>query len=184
MISDALAVLENIGQQNELSRFYDKNKARLYEIAYKHLHNKEEAEDAVQEAFLRIADKPDKFFSLSGSNRVYYICAVVRNVSVDIFNKKNKIKASGITEDSAFEDDVSPIENSLFDKVSRDEILLFIDNLPPLQRNVLILTCLSELSISETAQTLNISKTVVNQRLYLARKSIKNFIEERRKCNE
>ena len=182
MFAEAIAIIEDEGQRNELSEFYEENKNRFYEIAFEHLHNKEESEDAVQEAFLRIADKPEKFFSLSGLNRVYYISAVVRNVSVDIFNKKNK--SLEITEDSVFEDDFSIIENSLFDKVSRDEILSFIDNLPPLQRNVLILTCLSGLSISETAQTLKISKNAVNQRLYLARKSIKNFIEERRKCNE
>ena len=55
----------------------------------------------------------------------------------------------------------------------------FIKNLPILQRNVLFLTCLSELSIDETAKILKISKTAANQRLYLARKAIKEYVEER-----
>ncbi|MGN0683978.1 MAG: sigma factor [Oscillospiraceae bacterium] len=38
---------------------------RLFAIASEHLHNQQDSEDAIQETFLRIADKPDKFFSLS-----------------------------------------------------------------------------------------------------------------------
>lgn len=71
------------------------------------------------------------------------------------------------------------LENTLLETISHDELLGFINNLPVLQKNVLMLTCLSELSISETADVLKISKNTVKQRLYLARKSIKAFIERR-----
>lgn len=64
MISAALAVIENEQQRNELSALYEKNKDRFLNIVLDLLHNKEEAEDAVQETFLRIADKPDNFFSI------------------------------------------------------------------------------------------------------------------------
>jgi RNA polymerase sigma-70 factor (ECF subfamily) len=184
MISAALAILETDEQRNELSKFYEENKNKLFAVAFEYLHNKEEAEDAIQETFLRIADKPDKFFSLDSEQKVYYVCAIIKNVSIDMFKKRSKIIIEELTEDIVYQNDNSLLENTLLDKVSHDEMLSFITNLQPLQRNVLILTCLSELSISETAQTLNISEKAVNQRLYLARKSIKNFIKERGKSNE
>lgn len=71
MISEALAVLETEEQRNELADFYEKNKSRFYTIAFDHLHNQEEAEDAIQEAFLEIANKPDTFF---GDCFVYKPC--------------------------------------------------------------------------------------------------------------
>jgi len=184
MISDALAILETDEQRNELSEIYETNKNRFYAIAFEHLHNKDDAEDAIQESFLRIAKNPDKFFTLSDSKKISYICVVLRNVSADIFKKNVKSEADELSEDLMFQNDISPLENSLLNKISHEELMGFIKNLPILQRNVLFLTCLSELSIDETAKILKISKTAVNQRLYLARKSIREYIKERSENNE
>lgn len=178
MISDALAILETKEERNELSDFYEEYKNRFYSIAYNHLHNIQDSEDAIQETFLRIADKPNKFFSLSDDERIYFVCAIVRNISVDIFNKKNKHPTEDIIENDDHQFEPILLEDSLLEKVSRNEILDFINRLPELQRNALILNCLSGLSISETAEVLKTSKTAVNQRLYLARKSIKAFVED------
>lgn len=179
MISAALAILETEEQRNVLSEFYEENKSRLYSIAFERLHNRQDAEDALQETFLEIAVKPNKFFSLSRTEQSYYVSAIVRNVSVDMFYKRNKHQTDEISEDIVYQSDEQILENSLLEKISHDELLDFINNLPVLQRNVLMLTCLSELSISETADVLKISKNAVNQRLYLARKSIRAFIEGR-----
>lgn len=179
MISAALAILETEEERNELSVFYEKYKDRFYAIAFEHLHNVQDSEDAIQEVFLRIANKPEKFFSCSDDERIYYASAIVRNVSIDMFNKKSNHPVADISENIMFQAEPELLENSLLQKVSHNELLDFINNLPELQRNVLVLTCLSELSISETAETLKISKAAVNQRLYLARKSIKSFIERK-----
>ena len=69
MISAALAVLEDEGQREELSEFYEKFKSRFYAIAFEHLHNREEAEDAVQDAFSAITDKPEIFFTKNENDR-------------------------------------------------------------------------------------------------------------------
>lgn len=180
MITAALAVLQTDEQRTIISDFYQKNKNRFYAIAYEHLHNPQDSEEAIQEAFLRIAVDPDKFFSLSGDERIYLVSAIIRNTSIDMYNKKTKHQQEELPEDLIYQSDPEFLENSLLEKISHEELLDFINGLPELQRNVLILTCLSELSISETAEALRVSKTVVNQRLYLARKSIRSFIERKR----
>lgn len=179
MISAALAILESQEQRNELAEFYEKNKSKLYAISFDRLHNQQDSEDAIQETFLRIAKNPDKFFSCTDEQRIYYVTAIIKNVSVDMFNKNNKYQTDELSENIIYKADTELLENSMLEKVSRNELLDFINNLPELQRNVLILTCLSNLSISETSDVLKISKRAVNQRLYLARKAIKNFINER-----
>ena len=180
MITAALAVLQTDEQRTIISDFYQKNKNRFYAIAYEHLHNPQDSEEAIQEAFLRITVNPDKFFSLSGDERIYLVSAIIRNTSIDMYNKKTKHQQEELPEDLLYQSDPEFLENSLLEKISHKELLDFINGLPELQRNVLILTCLSELSISETAEALRVSKTVVNQRLYLARKSIRSFIERKR----
>lgn len=177
MFDATFAVIENEKQRNELAEFYSKSKNRLYFIALSKLHNKEEAEDAVQEAFSRISDKPELFFDIPPEKRLAYADVMVKNISIDMFNAKNKIPSEQLSEQ--LEDINVSLENALFDKISRDEVIEFINKLPPLQRNVLVLRCFFDLSIDETAQRLDISLTVATKRLALARKAIRKFVEER-----
>lgn len=182
MFDATFAVIENEKQRSELAEFYSRSKNRLYFIALSKLHNKEEAEDAVQEVFSRIADKPERFFDIPPEKRLAYADVMVKNISIDMFNAKNKIPSEQLSEQ--LEDENVSLEDALFDKISRDEVIEFINRLPPLQRNVLVLRCFFDLSIDETAQRLNISLTVATKRLALARKAIRNFIEERGKNHE
>lgn len=64
MISAAFALLETDEQRNELAEFYKKNLEKLYSIAVSKLHNRQSAEDAIQETFLRICRYPEKFFEI------------------------------------------------------------------------------------------------------------------------
>ena len=178
MISPALEILETEEQRDELAAFYEQYKKRFYAIAFSKLHNREFSEDAVQEAFLRIADKPEKFFALPSENKQAYTDIIIRNIAIDMFERKNKIHTEQLEKHEP-EDDMPYLEDSLFDKISRDEILAFLDTLPSLQRNVLMLHCFFELSIDETAQRLNISLAAAKKRLLLARKAIRQFIDER-----
>lgn len=177
MISTALALLETDEQRNVLSEFYQKYKNRFYAIAYSKLHGKTAAEDAVQEAFLRIVDKPEKFFKIEHNKRVAYADVIVRNVAIDMFNKNNAHKIKELTEDVSDEAYTLGLEDTVIGSVSKNELLAFILKLPVLQRDILNLKVVFELSNSEIAQKLNVSENVVRQRLYQARKSISSFLE-------
>ena len=72
MISAALTILRTEDERLELSKFYTLYSKRLYAIAYSKLHNRLDAEDAVQETFARIAKNPEKFFSLEDNKRLAY----------------------------------------------------------------------------------------------------------------
>lgn len=179
MISTALALLETDEQRNVLSEFYQKYKNRFYAIAYSKLHGKTAAEDAVQEAFLRIVDKPENFFKIEHNKRVAYADVIVRNVAIDMFNKNNAHKIKELTEDVSDEAYTLGLEDTVIGSVSKNELLAFILKLPVLQRDILNLKVVFELSNSEIAQKLNVSENVVRQRLYQARKSILDFLESR-----
>ena len=182
MFDAAFAVIEDEKQRNELADFYLKSKDRLYFIALSKLHNNEESEDAVQEVFSRIADKPEMFFDIPSEKRLAYADVMVKNISVDMFNAKNKMPLDELCEQ--MENANISLENALFDQISRNEVIAFINTLPTLQRNVLVLHCFFDLSIDETAQRLSISLTSATKRLALARKAIRIFVETRRKDYE
>lgn len=178
MIEAILLTLENEQQRSELSEFYEKYNKRLYSIALSKLHNEVDAEDAVQEAFSQIADKPEKFFGIDPNGRIAYADVMVRNISIKMFNAKSNEPTEPLDDD--LEIDTVSLADFVLDKISHDEVMVFVNRLPAMQRSVLIMRCLVGLSIDETSQQLNISVTAANKHLKAARKAIKKFINERR----
>lgn len=176
MISPALAILKTEEQRNELSEFYEQYKERFYSIAFSKLHNRASAEDAVQEAFLRIADKPDKFFEIPQNSRAAFTDVIIRHIAVDMFNKINKIDPLDETITSDLDD--VPLDERVISSVSKDELIDFISTLSALQRDVLELKILYGLSNSEIARKLSVTENVVRQRLFRTRKAIKEYLEK------
>ena len=179
MFDMTFATIENEEQRNELAEFYSKHKSRLYFIALSKLHNKEEAEDAVQEVFSEIADKPEKFFEVPPDDRLAYTDVMLRNIAVDMFKKIHKVQVDELNED--IEDVRVSLENSLFDEIERNEVIEFINHLPTMRRTVLMLHSFLDIPINEIAQRLNIASATASKHLTLARKAIKEFVDERNK---
>lgn len=177
MFADALAIIEDESQRNELSEFYEENKSRFYAIAFSKLHNKTDAEDAVQEAFLRIVKKPELFFSKSRNDRILYISVIVRNVSIDIYLKRHKCES--LTDD--IEDDNLPVLERTIGELSRDELMMFISTLSEALRQALFLKIHYRMTTSEIASALGISETAARKRLSDAEKKIRQFLEGREK---
>lgn len=88
MIDFILSTIENKEQRNELAEFYSKHKSRLYSIALSKLHKKEDAEDAVQEVFSEIADKPEKFFKVPPDDRLAYTNVMLRKRNLQLSRRK------------------------------------------------------------------------------------------------
>ncbi len=183
MIDVSFSIISDEKQRNELEEFYCKHKNRLYAIAFSKLHSKEDAEDAVQEVFSEISDKPEKFFSVSPEGRLAYTDIMVKNIAIEKYNYQNKISLESLEEVDP-ESDIILLDDSLIEKVAHDEILEFVNKLPALQRDVLMLHCIFGKTIDETAKELNISLFAAKKRLLLARKAVRKFVDERRMNDE
>lgn len=178
MIEAALATLENDNQRNRLSAFYERYKNRFYGIAYSKLHNSEEAEDAVQETFLRVVDNPTKFFEMPDQERVRFVEGIVRHVSIDKYNKNQKDNAVSIEDisDDVMSGTISPEEKYITDASAR-ELAQFALTLPESQRQALFMYIHQKLGYSEISKILGISEELARKRVSNARKAIKNFAE-------
>ena len=172
------STIENDEQRNELEAFYRENLNCLLNVANANLHNKSDAEDAVQEAFQEIVRNPNNFFGVDPQKRVAFMVAVVRNVSADIFKKKNKRPLEELDEEQAYDDNPFSFEDSMIGNVARDRLKHFIRSLPELQRDVLTLRYLIGFSTAETAEKLNISESAVKKRLRLAKENIREYIQK------
>lgn len=177
MISAALAVLENEGQRNELSEIYEQNISNFYNIAFQHLHNKQDAEDAIQEAFLSIAKNPSGFFNIPKKDRMPYINAVIRNTSHKIWNKKHAAAEREVEFDEQLFEDSIPLDERIASECSFEEIYRFIDTFPDTTKTAVYFRIHFDMKYSDIAKTLNISEDAAKKRVERAITKIKNFME-------
>lgn len=78
-------------EQNEkLERLYSSYRQRLYYVALKILQEPADAEDAVQDAFLRIRDHLDQISEENGHKTTSFLVVVVRHIAIDYLRKRKK----------------------------------------------------------------------------------------------
>ncbi len=178
----AFATIDNEEQRNELEIIYEKSVARLYRIAMTMLGNREDAEDAVQEAFLDVAGNPNGFFAVPETKRVSYIKTIVKRKAQGILKKRYNAVSHETDIDEDTPDNNTPIDEKLDSEMSRDEIYRFIDTLSYDLRKVLYLRIEYELSYAEIGERLGISEEAAKKRFARAKNKIKQFLEG--KCHE
>lgn len=78
-------------------------------------------------------------------------------------------------------DESARTEDDVITKNAHEELVKYILTLPEKQRVVFKLRVITGLSADEIAEQLKISRETVNWHLKMARKNIRNFIDERNK---
>ena len=148
-----------------------KNNRKLFAIAFRMLHNRQEAEDVVQDVFLKMWTMGSKL------DRYNDVCALgvimTKNSCLDMLRKWKHIRSDS---DENLNVDVDP-SPSPYDKIvsAEDESILLriIDELPPLYRDLVQLRDINGLSYEEIAGMNNVNINTLRVTLSRARQIIK-----------
>jgi RNA polymerase sigma-70 factor (ECF subfamily) len=178
MISAALAILETDEQRNELSEIYKSNVNKFYSIAFSKLHNKQDTEDAIQEAFLAIANNPEPFFDIPENKRISYINVIIRNAAYKIWNNKHKVYENEIALDDEVVDERISVEETILSNYSCEQLLNFIDTLPETTKAALYLKMHLGLKNDDIAKDLGISYEAAKKRVARAMEQIRKYMED------
>jgi RNA polymerase sigma-70 factor (ECF subfamily) len=149
---------------------------RLYNFAHWLTQNRDEAEDLVQETYVK-ALKGFSSFEL-GTNFKAWIFRILRNT---FLNSRTGLKAATLPLDTQDEDPALPVENEtpetiLIDRASQRVLQEAIQELPVRYREVLLLCEVEEMSYQEIAATLTIPIGTVMSRLSRARRSLRSAV--------
>ena len=141
----------------------------LYRVSFSVLRNAADAEDAVQEAFLRVLKHRDTLDEVR--DRRVWLIRIVWNIVLD---RKRRAKTRPETDDVAELARVLPAEGlSAEDRAAaaqhHAQVLKCVETLPAKEREVLMLSAFEELSSVEIAQVLGITESSVRSRLFRAR---------------
>ncbi len=152
--------------------------AALYRVAYSVTRNSAEAEDAVQEAFVRVLKHRDKLGEIRDL-RVWLV-RITWNVVLD---KKRRSKTRPESDDIADFARVLPsadrrADEELISSQEHARILALIDRLPAKEREALLLSAVEELSTVEIAAVLRTTESSVRSRIFRARRELSALLEK------
>lgn len=174
--------IEQQAQADEatLAALVDEYSGTLYRVAFSVLRNPADAEDAVQEAFLRVLRHRDTL----GEVRDYrvWLIRIVWNVVLD---RKRRAKTRPETDDVAELARVLPSKGLSAEEIAaaaqhHARVLACVDQLPAKEREVLMLSAFEELSSVEIASVLGITESSVRSRLFRARNLLAGLLSHER----
>jgi RNA polymerase sigma-70 factor, ECF subfamily len=182
-VSEELALVHaakagDMGAFEELVRRYDRN---VFRIAQHITQNREDAEDVVQDAFLKAYQNLAKF--QENSKFYTWLVRIAVNEALMKLRRRRPGQMVSLDEDIKTEDDSIPREvadwspnpEQLYDQGELREILSkTIQGLPAGFRTVFVLRDVEGLSTEETAEALGLSVPAVKSRLLRARLQLRD----------
>jgi RNA polymerase sigma-70 factor, ECF subfamily len=167
-------------QDDALAALVDQYAGALYRVAFSVLRNPADAEDAVQEAFVRVLRHRDTLGEVR-DHRVWLI-RIVWNIVLD---RKRRAKTRPETDDVAELVRVLPSTGLSAEEFAaaaqhHAHVLACVDRLPEKEREVLVLSAFEELTSVEIASVLGITESSVRSRLFRARKLIAGALDHKR----
>jgi RNA polymerase sigma-70 factor (ECF subfamily) len=172
----ALVTSARAGDVHAFETLVNKYDRQIFRIAQHITQNKEDAQDVVQDAFLKAYEKLDQF---QGNSKFYtWLVRIAVNESLMRLRKRRTGKMVSIDDDIETEEgsvprdlaDWSPNPEQNYGQAELAEILRkTIQGLPHGFRIVFVLRDVDGLSTEETAETLGLSVPAVKSRLLRAR---------------
>ena len=150
----------------------------LYRVAFSVTRNAAEAEDVVQDTFLRVLKHRAELPSIRDA-RVWLV-RITWNLVLD---RKRRSKTRPENEDIADLVRVLPAkdlsaEKALIASQRHARVLALIDKLPRKERETLLLCAVEELSTMQVAAVLNTSESSVRSRLFRARRDLASLLRK------
>ena len=160
---------QNLNMDTEIVRLIDTYGDDVLRISYMYLKDKQKAEDAFQEVFIKIYNKYKSF--KGDSSEKTWIIRITINVCKDML-RSSWLKKVFLTDDIGQHKE-SNVENLVIKKDVNRLIFDEVVSLPPAYKDVIILYYYQDFDTAEISKILNIAEGTVRSRLYRAREILK-----------
>lgn len=174
--ADVRKIVEGCADRNaEYQQFlYKTLYSKMMVVCQRYASRPEDAKDLFQDGFIKVFDKIEKF-NFNGSLEGW-IRRIMVNNAIDYYRKnKNKFAMSETLVESQ---QIAEEEESegIFEGLSSDVLLSFVQQLSPVYRTVFNLYILDDYSHAEIAEELGISEGTSKSNLSKAKKNLKQMV--------
>lgn len=165
----------NIKCQSELYKKYHK---MIFGICFTTLKNRAESEDMVQDIFIKLIKKLDKFNGDNIKQLTVWILRLSKNHSIDFIRRRKKIEnIDNVSSKLIVEGiDLSTIDN--YEEIMANDIKNAISTLPKQYKAVFELYYLSNYSHEEIAEELNLHVGTSKSNLFKAKKKLASALSK------
>lgn len=171
-----------LGDHEAFDCIYEKYSTELYRTAYLMLRNQQDAEDAVQETFVKLWRRKESIRKPE-SLRFWLLRSLSDTARDALRRRKREVPEEEIQD---FAEQRFDRENGDFtaEVLSSSEMENILSLLTPNARRVVVLYYFNELSVKEIAQLLGQPEGTVKSRLFHARQRLKQAFLEEGLCRE
>lgn len=170
------------GDETAFRQLYETHRTGLFRFAYRLMGSIEAAEDIVQECFLSLIRQPQGFDATRGNLKMY-LYGIARHAAFKIMRRNGIETGLNDTDDETMfptmtaTTNASPLLN-LIDEELASVVRCAVEELPPLQREAIILFEFEELSLGEIASISNATIGTVKARLHRARHALRTHLAD------
>lgn len=154
---EELMVLIKSHNHDAFSALVTRHSDRFYALSYRTLFNQSDAEDIVQESFLKLWRKPELWKEKKNSKFTTWFYRIIVNACYDLNKKKSSQEGSLEADDYDYEKVAEkPAEGECLSHQQLSAIEIALKNLPERQRMALNLCFYENLSNAEAADVMGI----------------------------
>ena len=168
---------EEARSEVDLAALVETHSALLFRVAHSVLRSRAEAEDVVQDTFIRVLEHRASLPDVRDL-RVWLV-RITWNLALD---RKRRIRPDQMDELFALSlvASVIPADQALGEAQSLQAVLTEVERLPKAERHVLLLSAVNEMSTREIAGVLGKSESAVRALLFRARTRLRERVAQGR----
>lgn len=164
------------GDEAAFLLLYERHRDAVFRFAYRMLGSTVQAEDVAHDCFLSLIRRPEGFDETRATLRTYLLGAT-RNLALKSLRRQTgEVALDDLAEEPPQSETEEPLRK-LLDEELAFEVSRAIADLPPLQREALVLFEYEELSLREVAEIVEADVGTVKARLHRARQRLKRKLE-------
>ena len=170
-VTPMLIYLQMLNTPEEKSKFetlYYTHRRTMLHIAMQILKDHQLAEDAVQEAFIRLVKNFSKIGQVDCPRTRLFVVIIVRNISLTMRTEQQKqivVEVPDATTQAEYD-----LEEDVLERIAYEEVLTAIQELPLIYRDILYLQCVEEYKLTEISNLIGIGIETVKKRAQRGRK--------------
>lgn len=163
--------MDNVCEENIFSSIFKANSKTVYNYIYYKFGNEEKANDAVQEAFVKLWENCAKVAPEKAKSYVY---AIANNLYLNVIKaEKVRLKYAAPSLETSNESPEFLMEEQQY----KDKLDQALNRLPENQRTTFLLNRIDGKKYAEIAELEGVSVKAIEKRMHLALKSLREHIE-------
>jgi len=181
------AVKQEQGWNQKIEALYREHRDCLYRAAYRILGRRNEAEDAVHTAFVRLLRMREHYDALTPDELYYMVICVVRHAALNMLRDERKRQSCALREEITVTPERRAYDTGMSEPIHRPEqgddaqkekVRETLSRLPEEMCRLLWMKYYAEMSGQDIATALHISRHAVEMRLHRAKRELLKRIKE------